>query len=61
MAGGRGADRGWRERVGSWRAALGWAVRQARLTEAAVEALSAWEYPVTYGYHAPVLAATDFG
>jgi nucleotide-binding universal stress UspA family protein len=26
-----------------------------------VEALAAWDYPVTYGYHAPVLPATDFG
>jgi hypothetical protein len=44
----------------SSRAALGWAVRQARLTGAAVE-VAAWEYLVTYGYHAPVLPATDFG
>jgi len=42
------------------KAALHWAVRQARLTGAAVEALTAWEYPVTYGCRAPVLATTDF-
>jgi len=35
-------------------AALAWAVRQARLTGAAVEAVIAWEFPITYGYPAPV-------
>ena len=33
--------------------ALAWAVRQARLTGAAVEAVVAWEYPVTFGYPLP--------
>ena len=36
-------------------AALAWAVRQARLTGAAVEAVIAWEFPATYGYPAPAL------
>jgi nucleotide-binding universal stress UspA family protein len=31
------------------KAALGWAIRQASLTGAVVEAVSAWEYPDTYG------------
>ena len=35
------------------KAALAWAVRQARLTGAAVEAVVAWEYPVTFGYPLP--------
>lgn len=30
------------------RDALGWAVRQAHLTGAAVEAVAAWEYPAMY-------------
>jgi nucleotide-binding universal stress UspA family protein len=36
------------------RAALRWAIRQAKLTGATVDAVIAWEYPVTYGYPAPV-------
>ena len=36
------------------KAALGWAVRQARLTGAAVEAVIAWEFPVNVGYLVPV-------
>jgi nucleotide-binding universal stress UspA family protein len=36
------------------KAALKWAVGQARLTGAAVEAVIAWEYPATYGYPVPV-------
>ena len=36
-------------------AALAWAVRQARLTGAAVEAVIAWEFPAIYGYPAPLL------
>lgn len=39
----------------SSRAALAWAVGQARLTGAVVEAVIAWEFPATYGY--PVLVA----
>jgi nucleotide-binding universal stress UspA family protein len=36
------------------RAALAWAVRQARLTGAVVEAVIAWEIPSTYGLTIPV-------
>ena len=32
------------------RAALAWAVGQAKLTGAEVEAVTAWEFPTTYGY-----------
>ncbi len=35
------------------KAALAWAVRQARLTGAAVEAIIAWEFPATFGYPLP--------
>ena len=34
------------------KAALAWAVRQAKLTGAVVEAITAWEFPTTYGYPA---------
>lgn len=44
----------------SSKAALGWAIRQARLTGAAVEAVIAWEYPVTYGYPVPVATDTNY-
>lgn len=37
------------------KAALGWAIRQARLTGAVVEAITAWEFPAAYGYPAPVV------
>jgi len=36
------------------KAALEWAVRQAGLTGAAVEAVIAWEFPVITGYPVPV-------
>jgi nucleotide-binding universal stress UspA family protein len=36
-------------------AALAWAVRQARLTGAVVEAVIAWEYPAFYGSRVPVI------
>lgn len=39
------------------RATLAWAVRQARLTAAAIEAVIAWEFPATYGY--PIALASD--
>jgi nucleotide-binding universal stress UspA family protein len=39
----------------SSKAALAWAVRQARLTGAVVEAVTAWEFPAAYGYPVPVL------
>jgi len=35
--------------------ALAWAVRQARLTRAVVEAVTAWDYPKAYGYPVPIL------
>jgi len=41
----------------SSRAALAWAVKQARLTGAAIEAVIAWEFPATYGY--PITVASD--
>src|SRR5260370_10946544 len=34
------------------RAALGWAVRQAELTGASIEAVAAWHYPVMTGGYA---------
>lgn len=40
---------------GSSKAALAWAVRQAGLTGAVVEAVTAWEFPSAYGYAVPVL------
>jgi nucleotide-binding universal stress UspA family protein len=36
------------------KAALAWAVRQAKLTGAVVEAVIAWRYPGTYGYPSPI-------
>ena len=39
----------------SSKAALAWAVDQARLTGAVVEAVTAWEFPATYGYAAPAI------
>ena len=36
------------------KAALAWAVRQARLTGALVDAVIAWEIPSTYGFTMPV-------
>ena len=42
------------------KAALAWAVRQAQLTGAAVEAVIAWEFPATYGYPAPVVLDVDY-
>ena len=38
----------------SSKAALAWAVRQAHLTGAVVEAVTAWEFPAAYGYAIPV-------
>ncbi|MEV7025144.1 universal stress protein [Kitasatospora sp. NPDC093558] len=37
------------------KAALRWAVGQAALTGAAVDAVAAWEYPSLYGWYAPVV------
>ena len=42
------------------RAALAWAVRQARLTGAAVEAIIAWEYPAAYGYTMPAAPEINY-
>lgn len=42
------------------RAALTWAVRQARLTGATVEAVIAWEYPATYGYVMPAAPEINY-
>jgi nucleotide-binding universal stress UspA family protein len=39
----------------SSQAALAWAIGQAKLTGAVVEAVTAWDYPATYGYAAPVI------
>ena len=44
----------------SSKAALAWAVKQARLTGAVVEAVIAWEVPVSYGYMLPVPDDFDF-
>lgn len=35
--------------------ALAWAVRQAELTGAVVEAVTAWDFPAYYGYAAPAI------
>jgi len=43
----------------SSQAALAWAVRQAHLTGAVVEAVTAWQFPSAYGYPVPTLD-TDF-
>ena len=39
--------------------ALTWAVGQASLTGAVVEAVTAWQFPATYGGY-PILAGTDW-
>jgi nucleotide-binding universal stress UspA family protein len=41
-------------------AALRWALKQAHLTGAVVEAVTAWEFPVLYGYPAPVIDGVDY-
>src|SRR5580693_7006852 len=45
----------------SAREALRWAIRQAELTSASVDAVTAWEYPAAYGGYgmAPVGVADD--
>jgi nucleotide-binding universal stress UspA family protein len=45
----------------SSKAALAWAIKQARLTGAVVQAITAWEFPVTFGYPVPVAPSVDFG
>jgi nucleotide-binding universal stress UspA family protein len=42
------------------KAALRWALRQAHLTGAVVEAVTAREFPVVYGYPAPILDGVNF-
>jgi len=44
----------------SSREALRWAIRQAKLTEAAVDAVTAWRYPSTYGWTPVDDSAVDF-
>jgi nucleotide-binding universal stress UspA family protein len=39
----------------SSKSALAWAIGQAKLTGAVVEAVTAWDYPATYGYAAAVV------
>ena len=41
------------------KAALCWAIRQAKLTGASVEAVTAWRYPAGYGW-TPVASELDF-
>ncbi len=43
------------------RAALAWAVKEARHTGATVEAVIAWELPATFGYPVPVPPDIDYG
>ncbi len=45
---------------GPSKAAIGWAVRQAKLTGAVVEPVIAWLYPGAYGYPGPVADDTDY-
>ena len=42
------------------KAALRWALRQAHLTGTVVEAGTAWDFPVVYGYPAPVIEGVNF-
>jgi nucleotide-binding universal stress UspA family protein len=42
------------------KAALGWAIRQAKLTGAVVEVVIAWHYPGSYGYPAPLADDADY-
>jgi nucleotide-binding universal stress UspA family protein len=44
----------------SSKAALAWAVRQASLTGAAVEAVIAWQFPNAYGYAMSIIPNIDF-
>lgn len=43
----------------SSKAALRWAIRQARLTGATVEAVIAWHYPTAYSYPVPMSPETS--
>jgi nucleotide-binding universal stress UspA family protein len=42
------------------RVALGWAIRQAKLTGAVVDAVIVWEFPETFGYPMPDTPGVDF-
>ena len=42
------------------KAALGWAIRQAKFTGAVVEAVIAWHHPARYGYPVAVPDDTDY-
>lgn len=44
----------------SSKAALSWAIRQAKDTGAVVDAVIAWEFPTTYGYPMPGTPGVDF-
>lgn len=44
----------------SSKAALGWAIRQAKLTGAVVDAVIAWHYPNAYGYAVAVGDDADY-
>jgi len=44
----------------SSKAALRWAIRQAKLTGSSVDAVAAWHYPTAYGWAPATLEATDF-
>jgi nucleotide-binding universal stress UspA family protein len=44
----------------SSKTALDWAIRQAKLTGAVVDAVIAWRYPGAYGYPGPVGDDTDY-
>jgi nucleotide-binding universal stress UspA family protein len=43
----------------SSKAALRWAIRQAKLTSSTVDAVTAWHYPSTYGWAPVADGATD--
>ncbi len=44
----------------SSKAALRWAIRQAKLTGGSVDAVIAWRFPSTYGWPPPADGAIDF-
>ena len=44
----------------SSKAALRWAIRQAKLTGGSVDAVTAWRFPSTYGWPPPTDGAIDF-
>jgi nucleotide-binding universal stress UspA family protein len=46
---------------GSSKAALRWAVRQAKLTGSSVEAVTTWRYPTAYGLAPGPESVLDFG